>query len=161
MYNQTPQRSQSSVYQPTYQTPMGGNGLYPRRAGNSKVLTLSASSDEFTYGQDYTHQQQMPPLYIQPTVSEKKKPIILEESNQKYTGRLKFFDENKNYGFIIMDEDGSDIFVHYDDLSKAGITKELLRTAKLGNVIKLTFNCMKYVGKYDKSRKATDVQLIS
>jgi hypothetical protein len=40
-------------------------------------------------------------------------------------GRLKFFDENKNYGFLIMENDGSDIFgilflfyllVHYDDL---------------------------------------------
>ncbi len=32
---------------------------------------------------------------------------------QRYTGRLKFFDENKNYGFIIMDADGSDIFGIY------------------------------------------------
>jgi hypothetical protein len=35
--------------------------------------------------------------------SEKKKPIILEESKERYTGKLKFFDENKNYGFIIME----------------------------------------------------------
>jgi len=93
--------------------------------------------------------------------SEKRKPpIILEESMQRYSGRLKFFDENKNYGFIIMDDDGSDIFVHYDDLAKAGINKELLKTARMGNVIKLTFSCMKYVGKYDKSRKATDIQML-
>ena len=46
------------------------------------------------------------------------------DSNEKrYTGRLKFFDDAKNYGFIIMDSDESDIFVHYDDLQKAGITK--------------------------------------
>ena len=43
--------------------------------------------------------------------------------NQRYTGRLKFFDEGKNYGFIIMDADDSDIFVHCDDLQKAGINK--------------------------------------
>jgi cold shock CspA family protein len=36
---------------------------------------------------------------------------------------MKFFDEGKNYGFIIMDADDSDIFVHYDDLQKAGISK--------------------------------------
>lgn len=46
---------------------------------------------------------------------------ILE--NERFTGRLKFFDDGKNYGFIIMDADESDIFVHYDDLQKAGITK--------------------------------------
>jgi hypothetical protein len=43
--------------------------------------------------------------------------------NKRYTGRLKFFDDAKNYGFIIMDADDSDIFVHYDDLQKAGISK--------------------------------------
>lgn len=59
-----------------------------------------------------------------------------------------------------MDEDGSDIFVHYDDLSKAGITKELLKTQKNGSQIKLSFNCMKYMGKYNKSRKATDIELL-
>mmetsp|Transcript_10011 Transcript_10011/g.8537 ORF Transcript_10011/g.8537 Transcript_10011/m.8537 type:complete len:90 (+) Transcript_10011:1749-2018(+) len=87
--------------------------------------------------------------------------MILEESHARYTGRLKFFDENKNYGFIIMDDDGSDIFVHYDDLSKAGIGKDLLKTAKAGAVIKLAFTCMKYLGKYDKSRKATDIELLN
>lgn len=29
-----------------------------------------------------------------------------------------------------MDEDKSDIFVHLDDLQKAGVTKEVLKTAK-------------------------------
>jgi hypothetical protein len=41
----------------------------------------------------------------------------------RYKGRLKFFDESKQYGFIVMDTDKSDIFVHYDDLNKANITK--------------------------------------
>jgi cold shock CspA family protein len=51
----------------------------------------------------------------------------LSEPVKKYKGKLKFFDENKNYGFFVLDDDGSDIFVHFDDLSKAGITKERLR----------------------------------
>jgi len=59
-----------------------------------------------------------------------------------------------------MDEDGSDIFVHYDDLMKANLTKELLRTAKSGNIINVSFSCMQYVGKYNKSRKAVDIQLL-
>ena len=84
-----------------------------------------------------------------------------EESEQRYQGRLKFFDEHKNYGFIVMDEEGSDIFVHFDDLSKANITKELLKTAKQGFNIKFSFSCMNYVGKYNKSRKAVDLELLS
>eukprot|EP00339_Tiarina_fusa_P020862 CAMPEP_0117028808 /NCGR_PEP_ID=MMETSP0472-20121206/20917_1 /TAXON_ID=693140 ORGANISM="Tiarina fusus, Strain LIS" /NCGR_SAMPLE_ID=MMETSP0472 /ASSEMBLY_ACC=CAM_ASM_000603 /LENGTH=39 /DNA_ID= /DNA_START= /DNA_END= /DNA_ORIENTATION= len=39
---------------------------------------------------------------------------------------MKFYDENKDYGFIILDEDGTDVFVHFDDLNNAKITKEML-----------------------------------
>lgn len=50
--------------------------------------------------------------------------------NERYTGRLKFFDQSGNYGyiyvnfrFIVIDNLNCDLFVHYDDLSKAGIGK--------------------------------------
>lgn len=43
-------------------------------------------------------------------------PIILDEGKIRYEGYLKFFDEIKNYGFLVMDVDKSDIFVHFDDL---------------------------------------------
>lgn len=52
------------------------------------------------------------------------KHIIIDDGKVRYTGRLKFFDEIKNFGFIIMDNDGRDIFVHYDDLGKANLPKE-------------------------------------
>lgn len=90
----------------------------------------------------------------------KKKPIILDEGKRRYAGRLKFFDEVKNYGFIIMDDDGSDIFVHYDDLSKANLQKEYLRTAKKGNNIRLSFCCLSYIGKHNRSKKAVDLKLL-
>ena len=35
-----------------------------------------------------------------------------------------------------MDSDGSDIFVHYDDLQKTGITKEILRQVKNGQILR-------------------------
>lgn len=57
-------------------------------------------------------------------------------SNVRYTGTLKFYDEARSYGFIIMDLDGSDLFVHCDDLTKAQMTKDFLRTAKHGNIIR-------------------------
>jgi len=163
MYSSSPERQLQSPYhqhqQMMYGSPTNNNSLYMKRTGGNKMLSLSASSDEFTFGQQ--DQQNLFNMQAKLSSQEKKKPLILEESKDRYTGRLKFFDENKNYGFIIMDEDGSDIFVHYDDLVRAGVGKELLKTARLGNVIKLAFSCMKYVGKYDRSRKATDILLLS
>ena len=100
--------------------------------------------------------------------SEKKKNVVInnvflqeENDSNRYEGRLKFFDEAKNYGFIVLDEDKTDIFVHYDDLCKANIDKEFLKTAKKGNNIRFSFNLMNYMGKYDKSRKAIDIELIA
>lgn len=29
---------------------------------------------------------------------------------------MKFYDDTKKYGFLVLDEDGTDVFVHYDDL---------------------------------------------
>jgi cold shock CspA family protein len=31
---------------------------------------------------------------------------------QKHKGRMKFYDESKKYGFLVMDDDGTDVFVH-------------------------------------------------
>lgn len=76
---------------------------------------------------------------------------------------------------MVLDNDGSDIFVHYDDLQKAGITKEFMRS--LGTQYKpasgvnhfgkgtvkaprFSFVMMVYVGKYNKSRKAIDLKLL-
>ena len=81
---------------------------------------------------------------------------------KKHTGYLKFFDEAKNYGFLVMDEDKSDIFVHYDDLAKAKITKETLKEIKNSNLmVKFAFNSMTYIGKYNRSRKAIDIEMIN
>ena len=59
-----------------------------------------------------------------------------------------------------MDTDKSDIFVHFDDLARIGITKEFLKQAKMGIIIRFSFCCLEYVGKYKKSRKAVDLELI-
>ena len=162
------------------------NSMYMKRTGNaagsmSNMQNMQSQSDGFNmrqqgydqtgydqggyeydqnmeYGQDYNNMGYGGEY--SGMVREKKKPIILDESNERFYGRLKFFDENKKYGFIVMDDDESDIFVHYDDLCKANITKDLLRTARMGNMIRLNFGLMAYIGKYNKSRKAIDIQLV-
>ena len=75
---------------------------------------------------------------------------------------MKFFDESKNYGFFIIDEDKTEIFVHNDDLAKAKITKEVLRELKLSRqYVKFAFNSITYIGKYNKSRKAIDIEMLN
>ena len=94
------------------------------------------------------------------TQQSKEKNPMGDDPKRRYTGKLKFFDETKNYGFIIMDDDGSDIFVHFDDLAKAHLGKDFLRCTKAGKTIRLSFCCMQYFGKYNKSRKATDIEFL-
>ncbi|MBN2070412.1 MAG: cold shock domain-containing protein [Candidatus Krumholzibacteriota bacterium] len=36
------------------------------------------------------------------------------------TGKIKWFNENKGYGFIMQESDGKDIFVHYSDIDGDG-----------------------------------------
>lgn len=143
--------------------------LKPKKALSLRPFLLSTQSSEFVMSSSPSVElEESPVLFGQnkrnlagsPGQKEKKKPIIIDEGFGRYSGRLKFFDEAKNYGFIVMDDDGSDIFVHYDDLLKANVDREVLRMAKAGQVIKLSFSCMKYIGKYDKSRKAIDIQVL-
>lgn len=93
----------------------------------------------------------------------KSKPLVLEESNERFMGTLKFFDENKSFGFIIMDINNSEIFFHFDDFQQEEIfiTKEFLMSYKNGNIIRLSFGCLKYIGKYNISLKAIEVSLVS
>ncbi|EGR31360.1 hypothetical protein IMG5_112050 [Ichthyophthirius multifiliis] len=85
----------------------------------------------------------------------------LLNGNHLYTGTLKFFDHEKNYGFIVEDSTKSDIFLHNDDLQKANISKNALLGQKQGQIIRFQFCCMEYIGKYKQSRKAVDIKLLN
>lgn len=75
--------------------------------------------------------------------------MVIDESKKLYTGTVKFFDEHKCYGFMIMDIDNSEIFFHMDDIITPNVTKEYIMTYKSGNVIRFSFHSMIYIGKYN------------
>jgi cold shock CspA family protein len=138
-----------------------------------------SSSNVLSFLQQHTQPQGMlmsqQPMYIQgppftggqPLSQNQQKPVTGAYVNPspipqaRTTGRLKFFDESKNYGFFVQDSDGSDLFVHFDDLSKANMTFETLRKVKNGYEMRFSFVPLAYYGKYSLSHKAVDVELIS
>lgn len=87
-----------------------------------------------------------------------RKPVILEQnSSQRYSGTLKFYNEPKKFGFIVKDDDNSDIFFHLSDMELGGISEQMLLTRK---DLKFSFVTMKYIGKKAESKKAVEVKLL-
>ena len=81
-----------------------------------------------------------------------------QRTEGKALGRLKFFNEAKEYGFIIMDDE-SEIFVHKADLIKQSIDTRYLAYYKKYYDILMEFNVQEYQGKSKKHRKAVDVMI--
>ncbi|MEF1311797.1 cold-shock protein [Vibrio mytili] len=69
--------------------------------------------------------------------------------SDRETGSVKWFSENKGFGFITKDSDGKDIFVHFRSISSEGF-KTLLEGQKV------SFE----VAPGDKGPQATNVALI-
>lgn len=78
----------------------------------------------------------------------------------KATGVLKFFNENKGFGFFVNDADGKDVFFHFEDLKDIKISKDFLREAKNKYIVKFAFTIQVYYGKYSYSTKAVDIELL-
>jgi len=80
-----------------------------------------------------------------------------EVSAETFTGKIKFFNENNEFGFLTCDQDGADVFFHYDDAKKLKLTKKFLRHANEKHVLIFKFKTLDYLGKKGKSKKAVDL----
>ena len=78
----------------------------------------------------------------------------------KVTGTLKFFYENENYGFMVGDNDGKDVFFHYDDLKHTNLTKEQLVQYRETYSIRFAYNKLAYFGRYGLSMKAINIDFV-
>ena len=84
------------------------------------------------------------------------KPLILNCTQRRYIGNIKFYDEKKGFGFITVENDPKDTFIHHDDLLKADIDIRQLKTTLKQGVIMISFSYLEYMGKYNRSKKAVD-----
>lgn len=96
--------------------------------------------------------------YTNKVINIKEKEYI-ENNKEREFGMLKFFDEGKGFGFIILEKDGSDIFVHLDDINKIIIDFDIIRIIRKKFIIRFSFISYYYYGKHNKSRKAIELNV--
>lgn len=72
------------------------------------------------------------------------------------TGSLKFYNEQKEYGFIVL-QDSTEIFVHKADFIKCGIATQLLAQFKRFYDIRLSFDVLEYCAKGKWNDKAVNI----
>lgn len=70
--------------------------------------------------------------------------------SERSTGRVKWFNEKKGFGFIVIDESQDDIFVHYKDILGEGF-----KTLHENDTVSFL------VDKGPKGYKAQEVELIA
>ncbi len=78
----------------------------------------------------------------------------------RVTGQLKFFSAEQNYGFLVADDDGKDVFFHFDDMKDTELTKDDLSAFKERAMYKFIFNKLMYLGRHGLSLKAININLI-
>ena len=82
--------------------------------------------------------------------------------NRRYEGKLKFFDQKNNFGFIttVVEGQQEDIFVYGSEFENSGISLQIVKQAKKGVSMNLRFNIVYYFGKYKNSKKAVNLEFI-
>eukprot|EP00826_Nyctotherus_ovalis_P037697 TRINITY_DN3460_c0_g1_i14.p1 TRINITY_DN3460_c0_g1~~TRINITY_DN3460_c0_g1_i14.p1 ORF type:complete len:133 (-),score=32.04 TRINITY_DN3460_c0_g1_i14:100-498(-) len=125
---------------------------------NHQYYSVTAAPQFATYP---SVQQQFVPIYIPVMMQPQTYPSYggMPLTGDLLTGRIKFFDNTQNYGFFVLDSDGGDLFVHYDDFLKSGITRDYIQMAKVMNT-RFAFQRVSYYGKYNLSSKAVDIKML-
>lgn len=84
-----------------------------------------------------------------------------EVIEKKFTGKLKFYQLKKRFGFITLDEDQADIFLCEDDLLLSGINHKKFKENVINKEpINFKFFIKKYIEKGRDKRKAIDIEVV-
>lgn len=78
-------------------------------------------------------------------------------SKEVYQGYLKFFLDDKDFGFLVMEPCKTEIFVHRQQLMQAGVD---LSNPKRLPPLRFSFKIATYSGKKGKARKAVCLYLL-
>lgn len=104
--------------------------------------------------------------FIESAKKKKDIEVIEYKKDQKFKGKVKFYNEEKRYGFITILEQGVepyDVFVYDDALREANLTIQELKEVKAkGRKIQVSFCKYIYVASNKKpSTKAVDIEVVS
>uniref|UniRef100_A0A7S3NTR8 CSD domain-containing protein n=1 Tax=Euplotes crassus TaxID=5936 RepID=A0A7S3NTR8_EUPCR len=157
MYPTTAQTSGTSSFAPTQPKPLTTTPMYtkPSTLTNDRPLEASKEQNEIGSAVKVANTSASSSNMTSDTTSPPAGDLMVG------TGMLKFFNQQHQYGFIVYDKDGSDIFFHYDDVKHTQLSKEFLRHATENYDVRFSFQILDYIGKYESSKKAVNINLLS
>ena len=143
---------------PHFILPPGLNPKHSEFSGQSRVDFESHQFEEGARSEE-TGREGHRKDSVRDVPSKKKSAITVlkEDKDTRWVGRLKFVNQKGKFGFIVKEEDGSDVFFHFSELEKSKIR---LNELDLSGDVFLTFTEVVYVGKHEKSKKAVDIRLL-
>lgn len=125
------------------------NSLDDHKSGFEKALEFIES---------YHLQYMQNPLFC--AYRKKYKPVVFTKTEVLSSGKLKFYNEEDKFGFILLDND-IEIFLHKDDLSRSKINTPAFENCSKYFDILMKFNILSYQGKLYAKTKAVDIQILN
>ena len=161
IYPVSPQ-PQMPAYSPASMKQPNNNSQYYKQANLGKEIPLELTAEEVKIRQNFI----TPPIKLE-NIKTSSSNLTSDSSSPPGsepvigTGLLKFFNQQHQYGFIVSEKDGTDIFFHYDDVKHTLLSKEFLRHSTENFNIRFSFQILDYIGKYESSKKAVSLNLLS
>jgi hypothetical protein len=93
-------------------------------------------------------------------IDKKYKSVVLGKSDKFYEGTLKFYNEQKKFGFILLAND-KEIFIHKDNIVRSKIDTRAFAICSHFFTIILKFRLLHYQGKRNSNIKAIDLEILN
>lgn len=97
---------------------------------------------------------------INNNTDKKYKSVVLGKSDRFYQGTLKFYNEQKKFGFILLSDD-KEIFIHKDNIVRSKIDTKAFEICSHFFTIILQFRLLHYQGRKNNNIKAIDLEILN